>query len=298
MMMKITIIGAGAWGLAFGKVLRDNGHAVSFLDIGDTAWPAGGPGDYVVLAVPCQVVRKVLALYPAPRVPVFSLIKGIEVSSHLLVSEIVREVWGKEDVGVVSGPSLASEVQAGVPTVVVAAAGDEGLAAAMQQVVHGRMFRVYRSTDLVGVELGGALKNVYALAGGICQGLCLGENALAALMTRSLAEMARVAEAMGAKAGTIYGLSGMGDLLLTAYSPDSRNHKVGKALGGGRELQEVLRDLVGTAEGVPTVKALYELTRERSIRAPIVGELYQILYGGKASVKGFQALMDREAGLE
>jgi len=295
---RITIIGAGAWGSAFGKVLKNNGHEVRFLDVNDTAWPAEGPGDYVILAVPCQVVRKVLQLYPPPAVPVFSLIKGIEVSSHQLVSEIVREVWKKDDVGVVSGPSLASEVQSGVPTVVVVAANDEKLASAMQQVVHGKMFRAYRSTDLVGVELGGALKNVYALAGGICQGLRLGENAMAALMTRALAEMARIAAAKGAKIETIYGLSGMGDLLLTSYSPDSRNHKVGEAIGRGRELQEILRNLAGTAEGVPTVKALHELVQEKKIKAPIVGELYQILYCGKTPARGFQALMSRKAELE
>ncbi|MDR2462507.1 MAG: NAD(P)-dependent glycerol-3-phosphate dehydrogenase [Verrucomicrobiales bacterium] len=297
-MKKITIIGAGAWGSAFGKALKNNGHEVRFLDIGDTAWPADGHGDYVILAVPCQVVRKVLALYSSPSAPVFSLIKGLEVSSHKLVSEIVREVWRKDEVGVISGPSLASEVQANIPTVVVVAANDEKLAAEMQQVVHSKIFRAYRSTDLIGVELGGALKNVYALAGGICQGLRLGENTMAALMTRALAEMSRIAAVKGGRVETIYGLSGMGDLLLTAYSPESRNHKVGEALGRGRELSEILRNLAGTAEGVPTVKALHELAREKRIKAPIVSELYQMLYCGKSPAKGLHALMERKAELE
>ncbi|MDR1304044.1 MAG: NAD(P)H-dependent glycerol-3-phosphate dehydrogenase [Verrucomicrobiales bacterium] len=297
-MKNITIIGAGAWGSAFGKALRLNGHAVRFLDIGDTAWPADGPGDCVILAVPCQAVRKVLNLYPSPSAPVFSLIKGIELSTHQLVSEIVREVWRKDDVGAVSGPSLAAEVQAGVPTVVVVAAASEPLAVTMQKIVHGKVFRAYRSTDLTGVELGGALKNVYALAGGICQGLRLGENTMAALMTRALAEMARIAAAKGARAATIYGLSGMGDLLLTAYSPESRNHKVGEALGRGRELPEILRNLAGTAEGVPTVKALHELAQGQKINAPIVSELYQILYCRKPPAQGLRTLMQRKAELE
>jgi glycerol-3-phosphate dehydrogenase (NAD(P)+) len=297
-MKTITIIGAGAWGSAFGKALRLNGHDVRFLDLGDTAWPADGHGDCVILAVPCQAVRQVLELYPSPSAPVFSLIKGLELSTHKLVSEIIREVWRKDDVGAVSGPSLASEVQAGVPTVVVVAAASEPLAVAMQQVVHGKVFRAYRSTDLVGVELGGALKNVYALAGGICQGLRLGENTMAALMTRALAEMTRIAAVQGARVETIYGLSGMGDLLLTAYSPDSRNHQVGEALGRGRELSEILSHLAGTAEGVPTVKALHELVQEKKINAPIVSELYQILYRGKSPAKGLHALMERKAEVE
>ncbi len=239
-----------------------------------------------------------LELYPAPPAPVFSLIKGIEVASHKTVSEIVREVWRKDDVGVVSGPSLAAEVQAGVPTVVVVAAHDEKLAAAMQKVVHGRVFRAYRSTDLTGVELGGALKNVYALAGGICHGLRLGENTMAALMTRALAEMARIAAVKGARPETIYGLSGLGDLLLTAYSAESRNHKVGEALGRGRELAEILRNLAGTAEGVPTVRALYELVREKKVKAPVVCELWNILYDHKPPAEVFRTLMQRQAGEE
>jgi len=296
--MKITIVGAGAWGSALKKVLQVNGHEAVFIHRHDTAWNGGSPGDYVLLAVPCQSVRQRMESLPAPGVPVFSLIKGIEVKSHLRVTELIREVWREDRVGAISGPSLAPEVQVQSPTAVVVASEDEELAKSMQQVLHQQMFRTYRSNDLVGVELGGALKNVYALTGGICQGLRIGENGVAGLMTRCLAEMVRIAVSKGARVETLYGLSGMGDLILTAYSGASRNHQVGEALGRGRELQEILSHMSGTAEGVPTTRAVYEIVTEEKIKAPVVRELYQVLYQGKPVMDGMRDLLVRKVDEE
>ena len=296
--MKISVIGAGAWGTAFGKILQRNGHTVSYIHRHDTEWADGTPGEYVILAVPCQSLRARMNTLRAPGVPVFSLIKGIEVQTHLRATEIVRDVWKEERVGAISGPSLASEVQIQAPTAVVLASEDEELAKAMQHVVHQKMFRTYRSADLAGVEWGGALKNVYALAGGVCFGLGLGENGLAGLMTRSLAEMVRIGALHGARMETLYGLSGTGDLFLTAYSGASRNHQVGEALGRGRELPEILSHMGGTAEGVPTTKAVFELVEMEGIKAPIVRELYQVLYQGKHPAEAFQDLMVRRVDEE
>ena len=281
-----------------GKALARNNHELAYLDRNQNDWQKGDPGDLVLLAIPCQVLRERLQKLKAPGVPVFSLIKGIEITSKLRVTEVVSEVWPGHITGAISGPSLASEVQAMSPTALVVASENEEWTKTVQLAIHQRMLRTYRSSDIIGVELGGALKNVYALAGGMCQGLGLGENGLAGLMTRSLGEMMRLAVSLGARPETLSGLSGMGDLILTAYSGESRNHKVGIALGKGRELQEILNHLNGTAEGVPTAKAVHELVSDRGIKAPVAEQIYQVLYEGKTPAAGFQDLMMREVSQE
>lgn len=291
--MRVTIIGKGAWGSAFGKVLQRNGHVVQFVDRSMSGWPEAGPGEMIFLAVPCQTVRDRLRSLPAPGVPVVSLIKGLEIQTRLRVSQVVTDVWPGTAVAAVSGPSFASEVQVGAPTAAVAAAEDPELALCVQQSAHQTTFRLYRSNDLVGVELGGALKNVYALAGGICEGLGIGENGMAGLMTRCLAEMVRLACAHGAKKETLFGLSGMGDLILTAYSGQSRNHQVGVALGKGRELSEILDHLGGTAEGVPTARAVHDMVCHSGIKAPVAQEIYRVLYEGKSPAEGMRDLLTR-----
>ncbi|MDZ4787994.1 MAG: NAD(P)H-dependent glycerol-3-phosphate dehydrogenase [Blastochloris sp.] len=296
--MKISVIGKGAWGSAMGRALTRNGHEVIYLGRNEREWQSGGAGDFVLLAVPCQSIRSRLLELPPPGVAVFSLVKGIEIHSKKRVTEVVEEIWPGHVTGAISGPSLASEVEADSPTALVVASMDEVWSKLVQKAIHQRLLRTYRSSDVIGVELGGALKNVYALAGGMCQGLGLGENGLAGLMTRSLGEMMRLAVSLGAKAETLSGLSGMGDLILTAYSGESRNHKVGIALGKGRDLQEILRHLNGTAEGVPTAKAVHELVQERGIKAPVAEQIYQVLYKGKTPAEGFKALMMREVSEE
>lgn len=291
--MRVTIIGKGSWGSAFGKVLLRNGHVVQFVERRDLSWPEAGPGDLVFLAVPCQCLRERLAQLGAPGTPVVSLIKGLEMQTRQRVSQIVREVWPDTTVAAVSGPSFASEVQAGAPTAAVVACEDAAVAQLVQQAAHQTTFRLYRSTDLAGVELGGALKNVYALAGGICEGLGIGENGMAGLMTRCLAEMVRLGCAYGARKETLFGLSGMGDLILTAYSGQSRNHQVGVALGKGRELEEILEHLGGTAEGVPTARAVHDMVQASGIKAPVAQEIYRVLYEGKAAADGMRDLLTR-----
>lgn len=296
--MRITLIGKGAWGSAFAKVLQRNGHVVQFVGREDKDWPSAGPGDLLVLALPCQSLRQRLATLPAPQIPVVSLIKGLELGTHRRVSEVVREVWPGTPVAAVSGPSFASEVQVGDPTAAVVASDDESLARKVQEAAHQTTFRLYRSDDLAGVELGGALKNVYALAGGMCEGLGIGENGMAGLMTRCLAEMVRVACTCGAKKETLFGLSGMGDLILTAYSGQSRNHQVGVALGRGRELGEILEHLNGVAEGVPTTTAVYEIASSRGIKAPVAVEIYRVLTQGKSAAEGMRDLLTRSVEAE
>jgi glycerol-3-phosphate dehydrogenase (NAD(P)+) len=291
--MRVTIVGKGAWGSAFGKVLQRNGHVVQYVERAQSAWPEAGAGDLVVLALPCQSLRERLKTLDSPGVPVVSLIKGLEIRSRQRVSEVVSEIWPGLPVAAVSGPSFASEVQVGAPTAAVVASADASLAQRVQESVHQTTFRLYRSTDLIGAELGGALKNVYALAGGMCEGLGIGENGMAGLMTRCLAEMVRVGCTCGAKKETLFGLSGMGDLILTAYSGQSRNHQVGVALGRGRELQEILDHLGGVAEGVPTAQAVFDIVESQGIKAPVAREIYHVLYQGKSAADGMRDLLIR-----
>jgi glycerol-3-phosphate dehydrogenase (NAD(P)+) len=296
--MKTAMIGNGAWGRAMARVLARNGHEVRFITREQAAWPVDYEPDYIFLALPCQVIRERLSALRLPTRPVISLTKGIEVDTGLRVSEIVVQVAPGCPTAVVSGPSLAIEVERESPTAVVAAAASEDLAREVQELLHQKMFRVYRSTDLPGVELGGALKNVYAIAGGICEGLRMGENGLAGLTTRSLAEMVRLACTLGAKKETLFGLSGMGDLVLTSYSGHSRNHRVGELVAVGRTLDDVLSHLGGVAEGVPTAKALSKVAAERGIRAPVIHEVYRVLYEGKPPLAAFHDLMIRQADEE
>jgi glycerol-3-phosphate dehydrogenase (NAD(P)+) len=296
--MRISIIGQGAWGSAMGRALTNNGHQVLFIGREDVTWSENKPGDLVLLAIPCQSLRTRLERLPAPGVPVFSLIKGIEISTKMRVTEIVQSVWSGHVTGALSGPSLAVEVQAQAPTALVVGCEDEDWAKKVQGAIHQKLLRTYRTNDVIGVELGGALKNVYALAGGMCQGLGLGENGLAGLMTRCLAEMMRLAVSFGARQETLAGLSGMGDLILTAYSGESRNHRVGIALGKGQSLAAILDGLKGTAEGVPTAKAVHELVAQRNVKAPVAEQIYQVLYEGKSPAEGFHDLMMREASEE
>jgi glycerol-3-phosphate dehydrogenase (NAD(P)+) len=229
-----------------------------------------------------------------PPVPIVSLTKGIEVRTGMSVSQILHDILPKNPVAVVSGPSLAVEVKQKRPTAVVAASLDDELAKLVQEILHQKLLRVYRSQDMVGVEIGGSLKNIYAIAGGVCDGLRMGENAMAGLLTRCLAEMVRIGIALGAKKETLFGLSGLGDLMLTAYSGQSRNHRVGGALAAGKELNQVLEDLDGVAEGVPTAAAVYQWVGSHGIKAPVLTEVYRVLYEKKKPVDAFNDLVLRQ----
>lgn len=296
--MKIIILGKGAWGSALGEVLKDRGHDVGWVEKGGRKIPSGT--EMVWIALPTQAVRECLQTLQSfsGKIPVVNLSKGIEIKTGQRVSEIVAQVWPGTPTAVVSGPSLAGELNRKMPTAVVAAAVDEGLASAVQTALHGPALRVYRSTDPVGVEWGGALKNVYALAAGMCAGLGLGENSLAGLTTRSLREMTRVAVQFGAREETLQGLSGIGDLILTSYSRASRNRRVGERIGAGDPLEKALASVEGVCEGVWTAKALHTLLDQKQVEAPVARQLYQVLFEGKSPKEGLASLLDRDSRAE
>ncbi|GAB4240311.1 MAG: NAD(P)H-dependent glycerol-3-phosphate dehydrogenase [Candidatus Methylacidiphilales bacterium] len=294
--MNVAVVGTGAWGQAFAAALVRNGHEVSLVARNDSAVPR--TADIIFVAVPAQAVRERLTGLDLPVVPLISLAKGIEITSGLRVTQVMAEVCPGRPVGAVSGPGLASEVAAGKPTALVVAANSPEVAEAVQRLMHSTVLRTYRSGDLAGVEYGGALKNIFAISAGVCHGLRIGENAMAGLVTRSLAEMVRLAVHGGAKMETMFGLSGVGDLMLTAYSSTSRNHRVGVGLAEGRGLDEILQSLGGVAEGVFTCKAIHAFAAERGIKAPIVGETYRVLFEGKSPTAAIRDLLTREVYVE
>jgi glycerol-3-phosphate dehydrogenase (NAD(P)+) len=253
----------------------------------------------VICAVPSAHTRSVLA-QALPCVPrsasLVSATKGLEPATHLRMSQVISQVLNVRfvpRVAVLSGPSFALEAAQGHPTAVVLASEDAALAACLQEEFSGPTFRLYTNSDLLGVELAGAMKNVMAIAAGACQGLGLGSNSLAALITRGLAEMTRLAVALGGKPETLSGLAGMGDLILTCYGALSRNRRVGFELGQGRSLQEILAGMTMVAEGVGTTAALLALARENHIELPITEQVHSILHLGNPPREAIRAIMER-----
>ena len=255
--------------------------------------PAAG---LVVLAVPAQFLRKVLGEV-GPRLPSGALYvcvaKGLEVGTLLRPSEIVGAVLGERTFVALSGPSHAEEVAVGLPATVVAASPEEAAARRVQETFRTERFRVYTSTDLAGVELGGALKNVIAIAAGISDGLGLGDNAKAALMTRGIVEIARLGTAMGADPATFSGLSGIGDLIVTCTSRHSRNRAVGEAIGRGQSLDAILARMVQVAEGVWTTRSARELAHRHRVEMPITEVVYAVLFEDKPPAEAVIDLMSR-----
>jgi glycerol-3-phosphate dehydrogenase (NAD(P)+) len=292
--MNIVIMGRGAWGSTIGRLAERLGHETTFVSHQAASWPDKG-ADYVLLALPVQHVREVLKKLPAPGVPVLSLSKGLEVGTGERVSQIVTEVWGERRVGALSGPGFASEIDMGLPATCTVAAEDDALARQFQAILHQPAFRIYRTTDLLGVELGGALKNVYAIAGGACHGLKLGQSGQAGLLTRCLAEMTRLGVHAGAKAETFSGLSGMGDLILTATSAQSRNFRFGQLLAEGLSVEEILPKLRGVCEGVPTMRSVHLNTAIPAEDKPIVTQLHAVVYEGVPPAEAVRNLLGRAA---
>lgn len=331
--MKVAVLGSGSWGSALAKVLSDNGHAVSLwgrrpelaraiqesrenatflpgarfadtLRATSSLDEALAGAEMLLVAVPTHGLREVLrassALIPE-GVPVVSATKGIEQESLEFVHEIIAaEVpWTKRTFVALSGPSFAREVAAGLPTVVVAAAHDLALARTVQGAFWtDDRFRVYLSDDVVGVEVGGALKNVVAIAAGASDGLGYGHNTRAALITRGLAEIARLTMKMGGDALTLAGLAGMGDLVLTCTGELSRNRHVGFELGQGKSLAEILGGMRQVAEGVRTAKSAWDLAQREGVPMPITEQVYLALYHGKPLADAVHDLMTRAAGHE
>lgn len=253
-------------------------------------------GDLVVLAVPSEYLASTLNKIQTTSYkgkPFVSVIKGIDPGSFKRMSEIVHDYLPGVALVVLSGPTIAPEVAAGIPTTAVAACSNQKLAAAVQKIFNSETFRIYTNTDVTGVEIGGSVKNVIALACGICDGLGLGTNTKAALLTRGLAEITRLGVALGGRRETFYGLAALGDLATTCFSPKSRNRTVGEALGRGGKIKEIVGRMNAVAEGVVTAKAVYLLGRKKKIAMPIVSEVYKIIYENKSARRAMKDLMTR-----
>ena len=258
--------------------------------------------DLIVFAVPSQFAFSVITKmkgFDWKNKTFLSVTKGFDTKNLWRISEIVRNVLGsKTTFAVLSGPTIAKEVAKGIPTMAVVACRNLKTAQMIQGVFHSETFRIYSSTDIAGLEIGGSVKNVIALACGICDGLGFGTNAKAAILTRGLSEIARLGKIYGAKEQTFSGLSGLGDLITTCFNESSRNRSVGQELGQGRSLKEILAKMHMVAEGVETTKAIHALARKHKIDMPITEEVYKILYKNKSASKAVKDLMGRKAKVE
>lgn len=329
-MSRIAILGGGSWGTGLAVVLsrsrrkhdiriwvRESSIAQSIQEKHENpVYLQGIPlpetieasteirqvlsdAQIVLGVVPSAYAREVFT-HALPYISVDSVVvsatKGLEPATRLRMSEVIEQVLSLRflpQIAVLSGPSFALEAARGEPTAVVLASQDRALAAFLQEEFAGPSFRLYTNDDVLGVELAGAMKNVMAIAGGACQGLGLGANALAALITRGLAEMTRLTIALGGRPETLSGLAGLGDLVLTCHGVLSRNRHVGFELGRGRKLEEILAEMNMVAEGIGTTDALVALARERHIELPITEQVYSILRLGNSPQDAIRAIMER-----
>lgn len=328
--MKIGVLGAGGWGVTLALMLRRGAYSVRVWDpspeylailqrerVNDQGLPGVRiPDDVCIVTdigdalegmelvifpgpshIACEVARAASS-YDLSETLAVSVAKGIENDTLRRMSEVLIGEIGtlaEDRVVVLSGPCIAREVHRGVPTAVVAAARSARTAELVQRTFMTGTFRVYTSDDVPGVELGGALKNVIALAAGICDGLGYGVNTKAALVTRGLAEITRLGVALGASPRTFAGLSGMGDLVCTCTSRDSRNRGVGEQIGRGRKVKDILDGMVMTAEGVGTTRAALELSKQTGVEMPITQQMHEVLFHGKSPQRAVSDLMSRGA---
>ena len=321
-----AILGTGSFGMALAKLLapklesilligrdeeivkainRDhqNPHYLSEILLPDHVMASTRPQDalkhaLVIFAVPTsatrEMARALAAAGLAPEVTILSCAKGIEKSTGDRMSQVLREVFPLNPIAVLSGPNHAEEIAAGMATCAVIGSDDHGLAVSLQELFTMPHFRSYTSDDLAGIEFGGAVKNVYAIAAGMAHGLGLGDNAVAALVTRALAEMTRLGTALGGRLETFSGLSGVGDLIVTCFSEHSRNHRVGLALGSGKTLEQAVASLGMVAEGVPNPLSIHEAARRVDVRTPIIDAVFSILYEGKSAPLAMKELLTRD----
>ncbi|PIQ82694.1 MAG: glycerol-3-phosphate dehydrogenase [Candidatus Omnitrophica bacterium CG11_big_fil_rev_8_21_14_0_20_64_10] len=326
MTRRITVLGDGGWGTCLSLLLSQKGHSVTlwgafpeqieavrrsrenekFLpgvhlpdDLKLTAdWEEGLRGaEVIVVAVPSRYLSEVLKRAKPgawDAATVVSVVKGVEPDSLLRMSELIRQAVEVKKLAVLSGPTIAYEVARGVPTTAVAASADPALARETQELFTTERFRIYTSADVAGVELGGALKNVIAIACGISDGMGFGSNSKAALVTRGIVEMARLGVALGAKQETFWGLSGLGDLITTCFSLHSRNRMVGQRLGEGESLKEILGGMSQVAEGVTTARSAHGLAKKHGVEMPITESVYRILHEGKPPLEVVRDLMGRQ----
>ena len=326
--MNFLVVGAGAWGTAFAVHLARAGRTVALVPrraeqaaqlakqrenldyLPGVPLPSGirieeeirgglSASDVILLACPSQALRETCARLRDASTDtkpkwVVSLAKGLELGTHLRPSEIIELALPKARVASLTGPTNAREVGLGLPAAMVLGAAKHGSARQeLQSALSGPTLRVYTCDDVAGVEYGGSLKNIYAIAAGCCDGLKLGDNAKAALLTRALAEMVRVGTALGARVETFYGLSGFGDLVATCHGNWSRNREFGEQIGAGRSIETLLTDRKSVVEGYRTTEAFAELCSTRKIDAPILFETHAILFNGKAPAAALSSLMTR-----
>jgi len=329
MAMRIAVVGAGSWGTTVASLAVRNcpttlwarrqevadevrtahtnvtylpGYELpASLEATSSLAEAVSGADVLVMAVPSQGFRAVLeelAGSVRPWVPVVSLTKGLEQGTNKRMTEVVNDVLPGHPAGVLTGPNLAKEVMAGYPTAAVMAMADERVALALQPVFATNSFRVYTNLDIVGCEIAGALKNVMAIAAGMVDGMSFGDNTKATMMTRGLAELTRLGVALGGDPFTFSGLAGMGDLVATCSSSQSRNHHVGTELGKGRRLEEVVAEMNMVAEGVKSSRVVCELARANGVEMPIAEEVEAVCHQGRSAAQALTNLMQRQQRAE
>jgi len=324
--IRIGILGDGGWGTTLAILLSNKGYPVTLwgafenyakqmaksrlnqkflpgiripreVKIISDIKSAIADKEIIVFAIPSQYTRSILKKIKggfSKNTIFLSVTKGIEIRSSKRISEVIRAELGPVKLAVLSGPTIAREVAKGIPTTAVAASINKKIRKTIQTVFSTERFRVYTNPDLVGVELGGSLKNVIAIACGVSDGLGFGTNTKAAILTRGLAEISRLGRAMGARSETFSGISGLGDLVTTCISKQSRNRMVGELIGRGRSLKEIRRHMQMVAEGVPTAKSAYALSLKYKIDMPITSEVYRLLYKNKSPRLAVKDLMMRK----
>ncbi|MBV8142741.1 MAG: NAD(P)-dependent glycerol-3-phosphate dehydrogenase [Verrucomicrobia bacterium] len=325
-METISIIGGGGWGTALAVIIARNGHAVRLWvrrkDLAETlnrerinqqylpgiALPKSvlvtndlsetGKTDVVLFVTPSTALREIATLLAATssirsETILLSAVKGIEVGTRLRMSEILASTFPGHPIAVLSGPNHAVEVANFTPTATVIGASQEEIGKKLQRVISAKSFRAYTSPDILGIEVGGALKNIFAIAAGIADGLGLGDNSKAALVTRSLAEMARLGSALGGKRETFQGLSGAGDLIVTCFSRHSRNRRVGERIGRGERLTHIQSSMRMVAEGVPTARSARDCALRLAVTTPIIDEVNSILYENALPAMAMERLISR-----
>ncbi|MDD5130273.1 MAG: NAD(P)-dependent glycerol-3-phosphate dehydrogenase [Candidatus Omnitrophica bacterium] len=325
--LRIAILGDGGWGTTLAVLLSKKGYPVTLwgafaeytkimlktrrnpkflpkieiprqVEITNDLKNAVTGKEIIVLAIPSQYTRSVLKRITGmvnKKTIFLCVTKGIEINSSKRMSEVIRDELGGVKLAVLSGPTIAGEVAKEIPTTAVAASADKQIRKIIQEVFSTKRFRVYTNPDVIGVEIGGSLKNVIAIACGVSDGLGFGTNTKAAILTRGLAEISRLGKAMGAKSKTFSGISGLGDLVTTCISNQSRNRSVGELIGKGKTIKEIYQNMQMVAEGVPTAKSAYALSLKYKIDMPITREVYRLLYQNKSPAQAVNDLMTRKS---
>lgn len=329
MKLKVGLLGGGSWGTTVASLVAKNSPTIIWARNPETVKEINErhtnekylpnaklttsliasnsiketveEADVIVLGVPSQSMRKVLEEakpHIRPWVPIINLAKGLEISTKMRMTEVIEELMPGHPTGVLTGPNLAKEIHFGKAAAAVIAMVDHRIAKRLQPIFSSDLFRVYTNNDVIGCELGGALKNIYAIATGMGDGVKAGDNTRAGIITRGLSELTRLGIAMGGKKSTFSGLAGMGDLVATCSSTKSRNHHVGFELGRGKNLKQIIAEMNEIAEGVKTVKVAKALAKKYNVDMPICEEIYKVLYEGNTVNDAFRSLLHYEVGSE